>query len=64
MKFTTLKFKKKFFKNVGIFSNKDNKEHKIKKKELCNIMYYIMNFNVKIIKKSSKIQNICTIILA
>ena len=33
---------------MEVFSNK---EYKIKK-ELCNIMYYVMNFNIKIIKKN------------
>ena len=65
MKFTTLKFKNKIFKKYWKkkFFFLVIKEYKIKK-ELCNIMYYIMNFNIKIIKKNSKFQNICIIILA
>ena len=43
-----VKFTRENLKNIGSFFS--NKEHKIKK-ELCNIMYYIMNFNIKIIKK-------------
>ena len=49
---------------MEIFSNKNNKEHKIIKKELCYIMYDVMNFNVKIIKKSNKIHNNFSINLA